>query len=66
MEIPLFGIFTILIGYAFFVVLPFWTILRKAGYHPGWSLLVFVPGVNVIALYVFAFSSWPNLKQSKQ
>jgi hypothetical protein len=50
----------------FLTVLPFWKMLGKAGYHPAWSLVVFVPIVNVIALYIFAFSYWPNLNQTKK
>jgi hypothetical protein len=46
-------------------VLPFWKILSKAGYHPAWSLVVFIPILNVIVLYIFAFAKWPNLNQSK-
>jgi hypothetical protein len=42
------------------IVAAFWQILRKAGY-PGWlSLLALVPVVNIVMLYVFAFSEWPN------
>ncbi len=37
----------------------FWRICSKAG-HPGWySLAVFVPLLNLTALYVLAFTKWP-------
>jgi hypothetical protein len=43
-----------------FVVIPFWQILSKAGYNGAWSLLAFIPVVNLVMLYVFAFSRWPS------
>jgi hypothetical protein len=42
------------------LIIPFWQLFSKAGYSGWWSLLV--PLVNLIALYVFAFSTWPALK----
>ena len=39
-------------------LIPLWQIVKKAGFHPALSLLVFVPLVNIIMLYVFAFSKW--------
>jgi hypothetical protein len=51
---PLFGLFA-----AVLAVIPTWKIVSKAGYHGAWSLLIFVPLVNIIMLYVFAFSAWP-------
>jgi hypothetical protein len=38
---------------------PFWTIFAKAGFSPWLSLLMLVPGVNLIVLYMVAFSRWP-------
>ena len=43
-------------------VIPVVTILRKAGYSGWWCLIVFVPLVNIIMLWVFAFAAWPNLR----
>jgi hypothetical protein len=37
-------------------VVPFWPIFRKAGFSGPLSLLMLVPGVNLILLYVVAFS----------
>ena len=40
-------------------LLIFWKIFQKAGY-PGWYfILLFIPGVNLIALFYFAFTEWP-------
>ena len=42
------------------VVIPFWRICSKAGY-PGWlSVLILIPLVNLVFLYVLAFSEWPS------
>lgn len=34
-------------------------ILGKAGYPARWVLILLVPLVNVLMLWVFAFSTWP-------
>lgn len=41
-------------------LVPVWRIVSKAGYSGAWSLLSFIPLLNVIMLWVFAFSSWPR------
>ena len=46
------------------LIIPFWQLFSKAGYSGWWSLLMIVPVVNVIALYVLAFSNWPSLAKS--
>ena len=52
----------VLIAVGIYVV-PCWRIVQRAGFSGGWSLLLFVPLVNVIALWVFAFMEWPVQKQ---
>jgi hypothetical protein len=45
------------------VVLCFWiggNIARKAGFSRWLSLLLLVPIVNIVVIWMFAFSSWPN------
>ena len=37
-------------------VVPFWPIFRKAGFPGALSLLLLVPGVNLILLYIVGFS----------
>ena len=39
--------------------LPAARILRRAGLSPWWSFMVLVPYLNVVALWVFAFTRWP-------
>ena len=45
------------------LITPFWPLFSKAGYSGWWSLLMIVPLVNLITLYVLAFSSWPSSKK---
>ena len=46
-------------------VIPFWKIVGKAGFNPWLSLLTFIPLVNIIALFVFAFVKWPVESRSQ-
>jgi hypothetical protein len=48
------------------LIIPFWQLFSKAGYSGWWSLLMIIPLVNLIALYVLAFSSWPVLSRRDQ
>ena len=43
---------------------PIVMIIRKAGYSGWWVLVLFVPLLNVIMLWVFAFARWPRLTAS--
>lgn len=51
-----------LIGLAI-IVIPFWKIYSKAGFSKWLSLLMIVPLINLIVLYVVAFSAWPAQRQ---
>jgi hypothetical protein len=42
------------------VLYPIGRILRRLGLSPFWSLLVFIPLVNLLSLWVLAFSDWPG------
>jgi hypothetical protein len=44
--------------WAVVLVIPFWQIFKKAGMAPLLSLLMVFPLVNLIMLYVLAFSPW--------
>ena len=44
--------------YGAIIVVPFWFIFKKAGFSPFMSLLMIIPFVNLIMLYVLAFSAW--------
>ena len=45
-------------------LVPVWRIVSKAGYNGAFSLIGFVPVLNIIMLGVFAFSKWPNERPS--
>jgi hypothetical protein len=57
-----FGLVMMLI-FAVLIILPFWFIFSKAGFPRWLSLLMVVPIVNLIMLYVFAFSDWPSMQK---
>ncbi len=42
--------------------IPVVKILQKAGDSGWWCLIAFVPLVNIIMFYVFAFANWPALR----
>jgi alkyl sulfatase BDS1-like metallo-beta-lactamase superfamily hydrolase len=44
------------------IVIPFWRLFTKAGYSGWLSFSMLIPLVNVLALYVLAFSDWPALR----
>jgi len=52
------GLVFIVIGFLIFA-LPVMEIVHKAGYSRIWILVWFVPLLNIIMLWVFAFSRWP-------
>ena len=50
---------------AAFIAFTLWLgakILDKAGIHKGWVFCLLIPVVNIIMIWVFAFTHWPNLK----
>ena len=51
---------------AIIILPPFWKIFSKAGFS-GWiSLLMLIPMLNLIVLYVVAFSDWSSLGYGQQ
>jgi hypothetical protein len=51
---------------AVLAIWPIWRIVGRAGYRGAWSPLLFVPIVNIILLYVFAFARWPALADRRE
>ena len=51
---------TALVIWAFVAV--FGLIVNRAGYSRWWLVLMFVPVLNLIMLWVFAFADWPAAK----
>jgi hypothetical protein len=48
------------------IIIPFWKIFQKAGFSPLLSLLIFVPGINILAIFYLAFAEWPSLKKNQE
>lgn len=50
------------VGLAVLLIIPAWRIVRRTGWHPALSLLLFFPGIGlpVLAL-ILAFGRWPAL-----
>ena len=48
-------LFVILLG------VPVANILHRAGRSRWWTIVAFVPFVNLIGLWLFAFTRWPNI-----
>ena len=44
---------------------PLIKILHKAGYSAWWILVSFIPFVNIVMLWVFAFAEWPSLTRAQ-
>ena len=52
---------------ALMIVIPVCLIYRKAGFHPAWGLLLFLPGFGLFIIFVqLAFLPWPNLKDNNR
>ncbi|AEG01776.1 hypothetical protein [Methylomonas methanica] len=54
--------FILLPAYILFCLWLGYRILQKAGFDGRWTLILLVPIVNVIMIWVFAFSHWPELR----
>lgn len=39
---------------------PIWKILRRLGFSGWWVLVACIPLVNILALWLLAWSRWPN------
>ena len=51
----------ILLMLAVIFLVPIAKIVSRAGYSGWWCLIYFVPIVNIVMLWVFAFGNWPAL-----
>jgi len=50
----------VLVFWIVVIVVPVWRILKKAGYPGAFAILALIPIVNLLLLWGFAFSKWPN------
>lgn len=60
-------VFYILLGVLFLCIL--WAgarILEKAGFEPTMVLFLLIPVINIIMIWYFAFTDWPNLQSENQ
>ena len=49
------------------IAVPTLLIYRKAGFHPAWALLVFLPGFGLLLIFMqLALLPWPNNKESER
>lgn len=48
----------------FLPIWPAWRIANRAGYSGGWAILTIVPVINIVMIYVFAFSNWPAIRSA--
>ena len=55
----------LVLGFLAVVLVPYWKIATKAGYSGWMALLMLVPLVNLVTLWIFAFSDWPKLRENR-
>lgn len=46
------------------IVYPVGKILRRVGLSPFWSLLAFVPVLNILGLWILALTDWPKQRDT--
>ena len=57
---------SIILIYLLVIGLPVSIILRRAGFSRAWAILSILPIVNLIGLWIFAFSKWPAVDDKRQ
>jgi hypothetical protein len=58
--LALFGVIAVFaVCMAAVMIIPYWKIYSKTGQAGAMALLQLVPLVNIVMLYVLAFSEWP-------
>jgi hypothetical protein len=58
-----------LVGLAVFFAFTLWMLARildRAGYAAAWGLVMWLPVINLIAVWVFAFLDWPRLRRPRR
>jgi len=40
--------------------------LARLGIKPMWVLLLVIPGLNVLAIWLFAYAKWPRYEEAKR
>ena len=52
----------------FFVVvlsIPIARILRRIGYSRWWTIVYFIPFVNIVGIWILAYSRWPAVDRTR-
>lgn len=47
-------------SYLIAMIIPIAKIRQRAGYSTWWVLLMFVPIINIVGIWIFAFGKWRN------
>lgn len=55
------GYWIIVIAVVIAMLYPYVRILRRTGHSAWWLVTTFIPIVNLIMLWVFAFAKWPGV-----
>ncbi len=64
-SLVMFPKFLVMAGLTLFVFfVPIIKLLRRTGHHAIWCLFALVPGLNLIAFWIFAFKPWPTDRAS--
>jgi hypothetical protein len=53
------GVVLAVIIYFCVLGIPIMQVMHRAGYSRAWILIMFVPLLNIIFLWIFAFRRWP-------
>lgn len=63
--LPIFFI-AIALVLAAIAMVPWFFIYKKAGFHPAMGCLMFIPVVNLIMMFILAFTEWPIERELQQ
>lgn len=55
----------IFLAFSLILLSPTIRILKRAGYSEWWALLVYLPVLNIAALWWFAYARWPKLAPAR-
>jgi len=50
--------------YVVAILIPLGQVLRRTGFSRWWILLSFVPIINIVGFWIFAFGKWPKDNQT--
>jgi hypothetical protein len=48
------------------VGVPVWRILTRLGLSPWFTILAFIPVVNIISLWLLSYANWPGQRTAVQ